>query len=235
VALVLGKALSVYRWQTGIHLCNALVAPDKTELLGRTLARVHLATPRLSQVGSGRFGLDGIAARLDGIAASAPRFEPDVALLRAKLSEYSARRDRALPAGLIHGDLFRDNVLFQGDAIAALLDFESASFGPFAYDVAVCLLAWCYTDGLRFDCAAGLLAGYHAERPLSARELEQLEVEGAIACLRFATTRISDFSLRAAPGEQPRRDYRRFLDRLRDLEAGAFRDLVRDFSGSVSK
>jgi Ser/Thr protein kinase RdoA (MazF antagonist) len=63
-------------------------------------------------------------------------------------------------------------------------------------------------------------------RPLEDRELDALGVEGAIACLRFATTRITDFAMRAPAGKPPVRDYRRFLARLAELESGAIDDAV---------
>jgi Ser/Thr protein kinase RdoA (MazF antagonist) len=66
-----------------------------------------------------------------------------------------------------------------------------------------------------------MLEGYHALRPLEARELATARVEAGLACLRFATTRITDYSMRAAVGQPPLRDYRRFLARLAAVEGGA--------------
>jgi len=126
----------------------------------------------------------------------------------------------AAAQGLVHGDLFRDNVLWQGDTIVALLDFESATWGPFGYDLLVCLLAWCYREGFVLETARALMEGYLERRALSVVEREQLLVQGGLACLRFATTRITDFALRAAEGQPPLRDYQRFLARLSELEAG---------------
>jgi Ser/Thr protein kinase RdoA (MazF antagonist) len=84
----------------------------------------------------------------------------------------------------------------------------------------VCLLAWCYRDTFVIETAQALVEGYLEKRPLGSEEREQLLVQGALACLRFATTRITDFSLRAKQGQAPLRDYRRFLSRLAELEAG---------------
>jgi homoserine kinase type II len=91
----------------------------------------------------------------------------------------------------------------------------------------VCVLAWCFGDGFELDRAGALLAGYHARRPLSDKERSALPIEGAIASLRFAVTRITDFSMRAAPGEPPLRDYRRFLARLDELEASRLAPAIR--------
>jgi homoserine kinase type II len=221
VALVSGKAFSVYQWIDGVHLCNALVTPARAETLGETLARVHLATPVLGPLPAGRFDVDGVRARLAQLRRDTDRFDAVVTLLERKLDRYQGARNPDLPRGLVHGDLFRDNVLWDGDAIVALLDFESAAAGPFSYDIAVCLWSWCYTDGLRVDCARALVSGYERVRPLGPDERRDLPTEAALACVRFATTRIRDFSMRCPPGQDPVRDYRRFLKRLSDMEAGA--------------
>jgi homoserine kinase type II len=221
VALVGGKPFSIYEWVDGVHLCNALVTPASTRALGEILARVHVASPRLGDLPKGRFGLAGVRQRLLQIRRDTDRFDADVTRIEGKLDRYESERDAELPSGLVHGDLFRDNVLWRQQDIVSLLDFESAAVGPFAYDIAVCLLAWCYTDALRVDCARALLAGYESVRPLEQRERRALPAEAVLACVRFATTRIRDFSMRCPEGQTPERDYRRFLLRLEHIEAGA--------------
>jgi homoserine kinase type II len=125
------------------------------------------------------------------------------------------------PRGVIHSDLFRDNVLWTSTGeLLALLDFESACEGAFAYDVMVTIFAWCYSSRFELALVEAFLRGYHAVRPIRGSEVEALGVEGGVACLRFATTRITDFSLRAPAGTPPLRDYRRFLARLTALESG---------------
>jgi homoserine kinase type II len=126
-----------------------------------------------------------------------------------------------LPSGIVHGDLFRDNVLFRDGTIVALLDFESAFHGPFVYDLLVTIAAWCYRSSFELEQARALVEGYESVRPLEPAERGALRTEGALACLRFVTSRITDFELRAAPGAPPLRDYRRFLARLEAIEAGA--------------
>ena len=215
-----GKPVALFEWVDGTILCQKQVTPEHCARIGAALARVHLSGGNAPS--EGRFRVEDLERRLDGIEASAPADLVAAAReIRVTLRAYAARRDPALPRGLVHGDLFRDNVLWQGDALAALLDFESASQGPYVYDVMVTILAWCYGTVFDLDLVASLLAAYHHARPLSAAELAALPVEGGIASLRFATTRITDFSLRAAPGEPPLRDYRRFLQRRAELEAGA--------------
>lgn len=217
-----GKPFAVYPWVDGEILCQARVTPRIATEVGRALARLHLATDRVTPLSGGRFNPSDLEQRLKQIeACGRDELVGAASEIRRKLEVYSARREPALPSGVIHGDLFRDNVLWDGERIAALIDFESASAGTFVYDLMVTLLAWCYGDTLDADLSNALVTGYHTERPLEAVELEALEVEGALACLRFATTRITDFSLRTTRGAEPTRDYRRFLARLAALEAGA--------------
>ncbi len=223
-----GKPAAFYPWLVGEIRCQASVRPEDTERLGATLARVHALSGGLPSPGAGRFGPAELRARLDRVEREAsPRYGADVARLRAALPRVLARRDATLPVGVIHGDLFRDNVLWRGDTLTALLDFESACEAPFAYDLAVTLLAWCFGNAFELELVRALLRGYERERPLTAAERAGLAAEAAFACLRFATTRLTDFALRTPEGESPARDYRRFLRRLDALEAGVLDDAFR--------
>jgi homoserine kinase type II len=219
-----GKPFAVFPWLEGEILCQARVTAAACEKVGAALARVHLTTPELARPGEGRFRIADLRERLARVEREGHReYATDVARIRERLAHYESERGRLqAPRGVIHSDLFRDNVLWtlQGELLA-LLDFESACEGAFAYDLMVTICAWCY--GARFEPALveALLRGYHALRPILPAEVPALAVEGAIGCLRFATTRITDFSLRALPGESPLRDYRRFLARLEAIEGGA--------------
>jgi homoserine kinase type II len=221
VATLQGKPFAMYPWVDGEILCQRKVEPSHCEKVGAALAKIHAASPRLSRLGEGRFGVDDVARRLDRIERESPEHAAAASVIRRKLEHHRQRRTPALPSGVIHGDLFRDNVLWHDGDIAALIDFESASHGPFCFDLAVTLLAWCYGSDLSDSLVGALFGGYAAVRPLEPEEREGIVTEGALACLRFATTRITDFSMRAEPGKPPLRDYRRFLQRLDALERGA--------------
>ncbi len=223
LSMVSGKPFAIFEWLDGEILCQARVTAEACRQVGENLARVHLATPQLTPLGAGRFGPEGLLARIDRIEQSAPPELSKVAPeLRRKLEEWTTRRRQDLPQGVIHGDLFRDNVLFRNGELLALLDFESASHGPYAFDLAVTCLAWCFTDHFEAELITAMLDAYHRVRPLNESELQGLRAEAALACLRFAITRITDFSMRTLPGQTPARDYRRFLTRLEAVEAGAW-------------
>jgi homoserine kinase type II len=213
------KSVAVFPWVEGEMRCQRAVSAEDCTRLGAALASLHRAP--IERVPAGRFGIEALEQRLDRIEREAPaELAAAAGQIRLRLRHYAALRDPALPSGLIHGDLFRDNVIWQGEEIAALIDFESASRGPYLYDLLVCVHAWCFSE--RFDAVLvrALLSGYHAVRPLSPAELAAAPVEAALGALRFATTRITDYSMRAPAGVPPLRDFRRFLARLAEIEAG---------------
>jgi homoserine kinase type II len=216
------KPFAVFPWVEGEILCLGRVTPEACRRVGRALALVHLASATLPRLGPGRFGPPDMLERLARVERenARPALMADVARVRELYARYVAERDPSLPHGVVHGDLFRDNVLWRGGELAALLDFESAFHGPFVYDLMVTIAAWCYKDAFDVPLVAALVAGYVAERPLTAGERRAARVEGALGCLRFATSRITDFELRAREGEPPGRDFRRFLARLDAIVRG---------------
>jgi homoserine kinase type II len=218
-----GKAFAIFPWLEGEILCQDRVSEAACQKLGAALARMHLTTPLLARPVEGRFRVTDLRKRLLRVEREGhDQYLDDVERIREALNHYELERiSQSAPRGVIHSDLFRDNVLWTKEGeLAALLDFESACEGAFAYDVMVTICAWCYSDRFQTGLVDAFLRGYHAARPIVGPEIAALKVEGAVGCLRFATTRITDFSLRAPPGQPPARDYRRFLARLSAIEAG---------------
>lgn len=224
-----GKPFAVFPWVEGEVVCLRQLSPVHCREVGAALARVHGASATLPELGEGRFQPADMLARLEHVERTSSRADAlsAAAEVKALLQAYVARREAGLPSGIVHGDLFRDNVLFRGDHIAALLDFESAFQGPFVYDLLVTIEAFCFRDAFDLRLASALVEGYESVRPLTDRERAGYRVEAALGCLRFATSRITDFLLRTEPGETPRRDYRRFLARLSAIESGALDSLFR--------
>lgn len=149
--------------------------PGLCRALGAMLARLHTA-------GVEPAGLAG-AEQLDRLSAGAP---PDRAVTEV-LAAWGEIREQ-LPGGLIHGDLFRDNVLVADGRITGLLDFYSAGPGAFLFDLAVCLNDWAGPD--RPELAEALLAGYESVRSLTDAEREALPLALAAAALRFWLSRL---------------------------------------------
>jgi homoserine kinase type II len=122
-----------------------------------------------------------------------------------------------LPSGLIHADLFPDNVLFLGSCVSGLIDFYFACDDFYAYDLAVMLNAWCFDAGGKFSRAKSqsLISGYLRHRPLSRREIEALPILARGAALRFLLTRLQDWLDQDSSALVRPKDPREFATRLR--------------------
>lgn len=124
-----------------------------------------------------------------------PHLSPeDGAILREEIRFQAQHRPGDLPRGVIHADLFRDNVLFEGDRVSGLLDFYFAGVDDLLFDIAVAVNDWCLGPELRLDperCTA-LLAAYHASRPLTASERQSWPTLLRAAALRFWLSRLLD-------------------------------------------
>ncbi|MFO0556318.1 MAG: homoserine kinase [Polyangiaceae bacterium] len=219
-----GKPCAVFPYVEGRHRCQASVTNDDARRVGEALARVHLAGRELPAelVRPNRFSLAAIAGRLDSLETlAAPLSRPVLdarSRLRAALDELESWAPTGDRLPLVHGDLFRDNVLFAEDGASTLLDFESSSDGLASYDLSVTMLAWCFGDRFEHDLARSMALGYKSVRSLTIAEVEDLYTTARVACVRFATTRITDFELRPR-GVGTFKDYRRWLARLDAVEA----------------
>jgi homoserine kinase type II len=213
-----GRPVAVFQLVSGEDLCQAKVTALRLSHVGVALARASRAGEDFAVRREGRFTFADIVRLLDtASAAGRPELSAEIARLRDLHAELTATAPD-LPRGVVHGDLFRDNVLWRGDALVALLDWESASDGIVIYDLAVTMLAWCCGDTLDWTLARALVAGYQTERRISDVEWQGLHWSLRVACLRFATTRLIDVYLKGTypPGYK---SYTRFLHRLDAVEA----------------
>lgn len=210
------KWASVFPWLHGEHIAAPDITPARAEVFGAALAQFHVAGLKLPAAW-GRTSVydhhhltlrfDRVAQLVDAELVSA------IAVLREELAVAAAASAvrNAATHGMIHGDLFRDNVLWNGDSVAAILDFEQASSGSLAYDLGVGINDWCWTQGPRFDLAQALVHGYQSVRELSAADRAAIPIEVRAAAARFTLTRITDVYL--AKIDKPEKDFRAFLAR----------------------
>lgn len=219
-----GHYISAFRWVDGGHIDVAETRAQHTRQVGAALARLHLAGQHATV--PERFGIytfDHLVERFDGFSTSNdPALSAAIADIADEIRWLQTRAGERAAAtrGIIHGDLFRDNVLFDGATLVALIDFEQASTGSLAYDLAVCINDWCYRDA-RFEAelVTALIAGYDGVRPLPPADRAVLYTEARLAAMRFTITRITDVYLAATGAEG--KDFRDYLARLHWLrEAG---------------
>jgi len=227
VSTVKDKPAAIFPFVPGVHTCQRAVDVARCQSLGVALAQGHVAGKTFPERRAGRFTLDDLQKRFPKIAhASDPALAAMARTLEGLFAHWKMQRIDGLPEGVIHGDLFRDNVLFAAAEgarhaeIVALLDFESASDGRLAYDLAVTILAWCFGDDLDLQLARAIIAGYERVRPLEKDERSGMRAELALAALRFTTTRITDYAMpRPGVGDRVIKDWRRFWSRFSAVEA----------------
>jgi homoserine kinase type II len=164
--------------------------------LGTALAKLHLAGLDFAGKRANALSLDGWRALYDNCGTRANEVQRDLQqLLAGELAHLERQWPRDLPQGVIHADLFPDNVFFLGDRLSGLIDFYFACTDALAYDVAICLNAWCFETDHSYNVTKGrnLLQAYAAVRPLAARERQALPLLARGAALRFLLTRLVDW------------------------------------------
>jgi homoserine kinase type II len=177
-------------------------SPAHCGALGEALARLHLAGLDFKHSRANALSVDGWRSLYEGCSERANEVQPDLKrFLAAELSYLESAWPSKLPQGVIHADLFPDNVFFLGNKLSGLIDFYFACTDTLAYDVAICLNAWCFEPDASFNMTKGmaLLAGYERIRPLEAREREALPILARGSALRFLLTRLVDW-LNVPPG-----------------------------------
>jgi homoserine kinase type II len=178
--------------------------------LGAATARLHLAGKDFPLHRPNALSVDGWAKLVTDCEAKADSVMPGLAheiareydALKAAWPETPGRAgDRPLPHGVIHADLFPDNVFFLGENFSGLIDFYFACNDYFAYEVAINLNAWCFEADGAFNVtkARALLNGYESVRPLTDGEVHTLPLFARGAALRFLLTRLYDW-LNQVPG-----------------------------------
>ena len=170
--------------------------------LGEALARLHLAGSDFAMRRDNALSVAGWRQLYAACGARVDAVQPDLTtVLAAELDLLEREWPRGLPQGVIHADLFPDNVFFLGDKLSGLIDFYFACTDTLAYDIAICLNAWCFEQDHSYNVTKGraLLASYAKTRPLSAQEWDKLPLLARGAALRFLLTRLVDW-LDVPPG-----------------------------------
>jgi homoserine kinase type II len=166
------------------------------DAVGCALADLHQAGSDFGLRRENALSLAGwrplVAATADRADEAAPGLADEIARELVFLEE---NWPGDLPAGVIHADLFPDNVFFRGESMSGLIDFYFACNDLFAYDVAICLNAWCFEEpnAINVTKARALLRGYNERRPLSEAEMRALPILARGSALRFLLTRLYDW------------------------------------------
>ncbi|MBV8920681.1 homoserine kinase [Bradyrhizobium sp.] len=164
--------------------------------VGEALAKMHLAGGDFPLHRKNPLSVSGWRPLFARAADSADSVQAGLSgFITRELDHLEAHWPADLPVGVIHADLFPDNVFFLGDRLSGLIDFPFSCNDILAYDVAICLNAWCFEADHSFNVtkARALLNAYGRTRPLSEAEQDSLPLLARGAAMRFLLTRLVDF------------------------------------------
>ncbi len=186
--------------------------------VGSALARMHLAGADFPLARRNALSVEGWQRLVGQCVARADQVEDGLAAeLEGEIEAIAGAWPSELPQGVIHADLFPDNVFFLDDKLSGLIDFYFACNDFFAYDLAVCLNAWCFEPDQDFNVtkARQMLSAYRGVRPFSREELTALPLLARGAALRFLLTRLYDWLNRVRGAMVQPKDPREYLKKLR--------------------
>jgi homoserine kinase type II len=222
-----GKLLSVYRHLDGHTVAVERLTGAQLENVGRVLADLHLISKAYKKGTESRFSFEKVAEIYVDVRGRLPHYLKKIVRTLDEEVEYLQNYlEGKLPKGIIHGDLFPDNLLFKGEKVVAALDFEASGRGKFIFDLATAVNALCFDRGRyvlkRFEA---LITGYESLRTLSLAEWDAFPNELRFSAFRFTVTRLRDFFLHPIDKRQRiNKDFQEFYERLlilrREREGG---------------
>jgi homoserine kinase type II len=191
---VAGRPAAVITFLDGMWIRRP--SPGHCAALGEALAKLHLAGLDFERSRANALSVGGWRPLYESCSRRANEVRHDLKqFLATELSHLEAAWPQDLPQGVIHADLFPDNVFFLGNRLSGLIDFYFACTDALAYDVAICLNAWCFETDHSYNVTKGrgLLQAYAQVRPLSDAERAALPLLARGAALRFLLTRLVDW------------------------------------------
>ncbi|ESR26233.1 homoserine kinase [Lutibaculum baratangense] len=168
---------------------------EHCQALGGALASLHEAAADYDGRRANALSVDGWRPIFAAVADRADSVAPGLsAEMETEISFLETHWPQDLPGGIIHADLFPDNVFFLGNTISGLIDFYFACRDMLAYDLAICLNAWCFEPDMSFNLTKGraLMNAYARRRPLGEAEIAALPILARGAAMRFFVTRLYD-------------------------------------------
>jgi homoserine kinase type II len=215
LAEVRGKPCAIVSFLSGVSPRRPNAGQCKA--IGATLAQMHLALAHSNLARADALGPSAWDAMIRTRMNEAESLRPGLAsALRDDLAVIASNWPIDLPSGIIHADLFPDNALLQGETVNGVIDFYFACTGFWAYDLAVCLNAWCFEAPRSFNLTKGfsLIAGYQSVRTLTIAEIAALPILARGAAMRFIATRLADWTATPPGALVKPKDPLEYADRL---------------------
>lgn len=188
-------------------------SPNVLAQLGKALAKLHCISP-ITELPNFAMGISQMRPFFQEVQNTQFATHPFVESLKSQLESMEPQLNASLPMGLLHGDLFLDNTLFDGDKLVAILDFEEGCYDTLLLDVGMTIIGCCYTPEHRLNLKAvqRFLDTYNAIRPLTESEWQHLDCFVHYAALSIAFWRFRQFNVRR-PDAQRANTYQEMITR----------------------
>ena len=215
--LLKGKPASLTSFVDGKILNR--IEPNHCSELGKSMALLHNASSvlnmsRNNQMGFENFGV--LIKKLEEYIAESD--DVPIELIKNEYHFLNQNISFNLPSGIIHADLFPDNVFFANNSLSGIIDFYFSCNDYYAYEIAICINAWCFeekSNEFNISKAKKLLSSYNGVRELTISEIDSLPLLCRAAALRFLLTRLIDFYQETSSSLLVKKDPTEYLKKLK--------------------
>ena len=167
--------------------------------IGRMVAQMHLSTKKINLYRKNSMGIKNLNPLLDSIKFKSKKFINIEKFLKTNLRDIKKKWPKILPNGIIHGDLFIDNIFFKNNKLSGLIDFYFAANDYYMYEIAICVNALCFDKNkTKFSInkkkVKNLIKGYESIKKISQKEKRSLNILCRGAAMRYFLTRLYDYT-----------------------------------------
>ena len=197
VSEILNKKAAIISFLSGRSKKN--LSPENCRSVGMQAAKLHTITKNLSVRRENRLSVNSWRNFYKKVQKDCSKIHPNLSkIIETNLDEIETNWPKNIPAGIIHADLFSDNIIFNGDKLTGIIDFYFSCYDFYAFEIAICINALCFEgqkENLSFNVtkAKKFIDGYTSIRKLSEEEKNSLKILCQGAAMRFLLTRVFDY------------------------------------------
>ena len=195
------------------------IKPIHCSNLGLTIAKMHNASEKLNIKRENELGFDKLGIIIEKLKTYKKHIDDEkLKFIEDEFLFLSREINKDLPSGIIHADLFPDNIFFEENNLTGIIDFYFSCIDFYAYEIAICLNAWCFEDSnneFNPTKAKYLSGSYNQERKFSNEEVEALPLLARASALRYLLTRLLDFYSHEESDLILKKDPNEYISKLR--------------------
>ncbi len=197
ISEILNKKAAVISFLDGSAKKN--LSPNNCYQVGISTAKLHLITKNLKNKRENKLSVNAWRPLYNKVKKDCSKIHRNLSeIIEKNLFEIEKDWPKNIPSGIIHADLFPDNIFFKNNKLSGIIDYYFSCWDFYAFEIAICLNALCF-DGVKEDLsfnvtkAKKFIDGYSSIRKLSDKEKESLKILCQGAAIRFLLTRVFDF------------------------------------------